>query len=71
MGNLVRGPIVDSVFTHQRAKKAGAARHSARTYARSIVKNWPALTEDQRAEVAQITAPIVAELAALAEKAGQ
>lgn len=36
-----------------------AHRHSARTYARSIVKRWPALTAAQRAEVTAILSPLV------------
>lgn len=62
---------MDPTFTHQRAKKAGAARHDKRVYARSIVRNWPAMDDQTRIDIAQITAPIVAELAALAEKAGR
>lgn len=38
-----------------------ASRHSARSYARSIVKRWPALSEEQRAEVRTILAPVVTE----------
>lgn len=39
--------------------RLAASRHSARSYAKSIVRRWPALTEDQRAEVRAILAPIV------------
>ncbi len=40
-------------------QQLAAARHSPRTYARSIVKRWPALTEEQRAEIRAILAPVV------------
>lgn len=48
-------------FTHRRAKVAGAARHSPKTYALSIARRWDEMTEDQRAEVRQILAPIQSE----------
>ncbi|ADU06943.1 hypothetical protein ML5_1405 [Micromonospora sp. L5] len=41
-------------------QQLAAARHSPRTYAKSIVKRWPALTAAQRAEVSAILSPIVA-----------
>jgi hypothetical protein len=49
-------------------QQLAAKRHSPQTYARSIARSWPALTEESRAEIAGILAPIVAELA---EKAGK
>lgn len=36
-------------------------RHSARSYARSVVRRWPALTEEQRAEVRSILSPVTAD----------
>jgi hypothetical protein len=49
-------------------QQLAAKRHSPQTYARSIARSWPALTEESRAEIAGILAPIVAELV---EKAGE
>lgn len=50
---------MDPTFTHQRAKRAGAARHDPRTYARSIVAKWPTLDDQVRAELRAILAPVV------------
>lgn len=36
-----------------------ARRHDPRTYAKSIVKKWPALTAAQRAEVSAILSPVL------------
>ena len=47
-----------------------ASRHSARSYARSVIKRWPALSEEQRAEVREILAPIVNRTALLASNGG-
>ena len=55
------GKNLDPEFKHARAKKATAARHTPRTYAASIVRRWPALTGEQRAEIRQILAPVLAE----------
>lgn len=53
------GKNADPEFRKERARKAGAARHDFRSYARSIVEKWPALTAAQRAEVSAILSPIV------------
>lgn len=47
----------------ERARKAGLASQSPRTYARSLAARWPALTEEQRAEVRAHLAPVLAEAA--------
>lgn len=38
---------------------AGRKRHDPRIYARSIVKKWPALDENARAELRDILSPII------------
>lgn len=53
------GKNADPEFRDARARKASAARHSARGYAAGIVRRWPDLTETQRAEVRAILAPVV------------
>lgn len=41
-------------------RDAAEKRHSARTYAKSIVKRWPDLEEQERAEVGEILSPVTA-----------
>lgn len=44
---------------HSRIRQGAKNRHDPRTYARSIIKRWPALDESARDELRQILAPIV------------
>lgn len=39
---------------HSRIRQGAKNRHDPRTYARSIVKKWPALDENARAELRDI-----------------
>lgn len=41
-------------------RKGGVTRHSPATYARSIAKRWPELSEEARAELRAILAPLTA-----------
>jgi hypothetical protein len=56
-------PLVISDEKHEAMKAGGrkgsATRHDPRTYARSIAKRWPDLTDEQRAEIRSILAPVV------------
>ncbi|GAA1635759.1 hypothetical protein [Actinoplanes couchii] len=56
----LRGSSADPEFRSQRARRAGAERHSPETYARSIAARWPDLSTEKRAEIAALLAPIVA-----------
>jgi hypothetical protein len=63
-GGFTMKTVVLDDATHQKIKDGaalgGARRHDPRTYARSIVKKWPALAEETRAELRAILAPITA-----------
>lgn len=49
---------------------AGRKRHDPRIYARSIVKKWPALDENARAELRDILSPIIGQTALTASQDG-
>lgn len=49
---------------------AGRKRHDPRVYARSIVRRWPALDENARAELRAILSPIVSRTALTASEDG-
>lgn len=52
------------IAAHERridVKGAAAARHSAESYARSVVKRWPGLTEEKRSEIRAILTPLLTE----------
>lgn len=40
-------------------QKLAAARHSPQTYARSIVRNWPTLSSEVRAEIRALLSPVI------------
>lgn len=54
--------IVISEEAHEAQKTGGrkgaATRHDKRTYAQSIVRDWPTLDDQVRAEIRQILAPV-------------
>lgn len=55
---------------HRRIRQGAKNRHDPRTYARSIVRKWPALDENARAELRDILSPIVGRTALTASEGG-
>ena len=55
---------------HQRIRQGAKNRHSAHSYARSIVKKWPEMGEEARAELREILAPVVNRTALTASQDG-
>jgi hypothetical protein len=52
-------PLDDPEFLHERAVKGAKARHDAVNRARSIVRDWPALTDDQKTRIRAVLRPVV------------
>jgi hypothetical protein len=43
----------------ERARKAGIAAQSPETHAKNLVRDWPALTAEQKSTISQLLRPVV------------